>query len=125
MRIQNIVTGWVNYFKDKLGLLSPEIKELAEARLRLCNVCPNNVFNVCKLCGCPVKKKARVLLETCPDNRWKPVYYLVQNKEIILLTEVPPLLRKQFRQFAPTLRSEVVPADLWEEFLSTSPQYKD
>ncbi len=40
MNISNIASGWFNHIKDKLGMLDKETKDLAEARLKICDICP-------------------------------------------------------------------------------------
>ena len=70
-----IATGLVNRF------FSPrEIKELANKRLAICNVCPDNSKNTvsgynvpyrhCTLCGCSLALKPYAKQSKCPVNKW-------------------------------------------------------
>lgn len=54
------------------GRLSTE--ELRASRLAICAACPNMQGGVCSLCGCFLRVKVTMPLESCPDNppRWGP-----------------------------------------------------
>lgn len=70
MNISNIASGWFNHIKDKLGMLDKETKDLAEARLKICDICPRRVKNKCGVCGCQLEAKAKDPNSTCPIKRW-------------------------------------------------------
>lgn len=41
-------------------------------RLEICRSCPNynDLFYMCKLCGCITVAKAKLETQKCPDNKW-------------------------------------------------------
>ncbi len=50
-------------------------QETYDARIATCGACPKRFeitgsFSVCKVCGCPVARKARPADAACPDGRW-------------------------------------------------------
>lgn len=45
--------------------------EVYSERLKICGECENKLkFDICKLCGCYIPAKAKLLLIECPDNKW-------------------------------------------------------
>lgn len=85
MQLNQIIEGWGNLVKDKLNLLAPPIKETAEARLKICDVCPIRKNNVCdpnqiitnvrtkkpvKGCGCNIAAKTLAITAKCPADKW-------------------------------------------------------
>lgn len=46
-KLNEIINGWANVVKDKIGTLDPQTKILAESRLVLCNSCDMRVNNTC------------------------------------------------------------------------------
>jgi hypothetical protein len=69
------------------------------------------------LCGCPVVSKTKSIEETCPDNRWEPVYYLKDWDVVIITTDVPELLRLKLYQYLGSA-PETITQSQWEEFLA-------
>jgi len=47
MSVSHILEGWANVIKDEFGLLKPELKELSEKRLLICNNCSLRNNNTC------------------------------------------------------------------------------
>jgi hypothetical protein len=77
---------------------------------------------VCGACGCPIKKKAKSLEETCPENMWNPVYYEegMSGDFFISLEEVPALLQEPLREYTlkNTNENALFPSyDTWKAFL--------
>ncbi len=70
MEISNIISGWFNVAKDKLGILSPEINTKAEERLKICSACPQRKGDNCGACGCPLVAKVRSPQSNCPIKKW-------------------------------------------------------
>lgn len=94
MAISNILTGWGNYIKEQIGLLSPQIKQKAEERLLICDACPMREHNTCvktrigknietglmvKGCGCNLAAKSMDPNSECPLAKWKK--YKVEDGE--------------------------------------------
>ena len=47
--------------------------EVARQRLKICSMCEKMKWGICKVCGCPLQTKARLLDEICPHpdgNKW-------------------------------------------------------
>lgn len=68
--LNNIATGWLNYIKGELGILSEEIKQKAEARLKICETCEFRVKNSCGQCGCILTAKTKDPNSVCPKSKW-------------------------------------------------------
>lgn len=84
IQISQILQGWANVAKDKLGLLDPALKQEAEKKLLICNECPMRTGNSCdpnkqimhetkgvlvKGCGCNLT--AKILSNSaCPAGKW-------------------------------------------------------
>lgn len=122
-KLNNIIQGWKNDYKDKRGLLPPEIKEIFDERLKICrsNECGKLELFVCGACGCPIKKKAKALTETCPVNMWKPTIYKGDDEEqFILVKEVPPQLRSLLIDYSNNTLDEegAVFLEDWNTFLA-------
>ena len=47
ININEIIEGWANVVKDRIGTLDPNIKQMAENRLILCNSCHMRIGNNC------------------------------------------------------------------------------
>lgn len=45
-------------------------KATLDARLKMCDACPNYHGGVCGLCNCVVYLKSRLKTAACPDGRW-------------------------------------------------------
>ena len=85
MQINQILEGWGNLVKDKLNLLHPPIKAVAEMRLQHCDKCPIRKNNICdpnstithiitkkpvKGCGCNIAAKTLATQAQCPAGKW-------------------------------------------------------
>lgn len=97
MIIGQIIKGWANVLLDKFDLLDPEIKEMAETRLKTCHLCPMRSRSACSTvrkneavkdfyyaaakeerkkgelysgCGCNIAAKTTVTLSQCPLGKW-------------------------------------------------------
>lgn len=80
--IKNIWDNKASIIKGaKNNLIRNEaIEDLAEARLTICDTCPNKsqdcaplIKHCCALCGCSLAWKTRVPEQACPDNRWPSI----------------------------------------------------
>lgn len=75
------MSPWQEY-KKKLGttrpwdMLNPNVEhaseEVAEARMDICNRCPEllRLTKQCKQCGCLMTAKTKLLQATCPIGKW-------------------------------------------------------
>jgi hypothetical protein len=85
MNLNEIIDGWANVIKNHVGLLDPNIKQMAENRLILCNVCHMRQGNSCSRenvgineitkketngCGCNISAKALSPESKCPLSKW-------------------------------------------------------
>lgn len=81
INIVMIINGFFNMFKEKLGIVSREKKELHKNRLEVCMHCVflNKTLNVCERCGCFVKAKTKAdfdlddngkSIDGCPEKYW-------------------------------------------------------
>jgi len=75
INIKEIVTAWGSKINP-----SPELKELAEKRLEICDSCESkdyvkvDKFYRCKECGCPLAGKSFSRKDhACPKNKWVDV----------------------------------------------------
>ena len=64
-KLKEIIDGWYNDANP-----TPEILAMAEPRAKICSECPENIFNICKSCGCPLSKKTKSPTSKCPKNKW-------------------------------------------------------
>jgi len=84
-KLNEIINGWANVVKDKIGTLDPKLKVMAANRLLLCNSCDMRVNNTCstkkvginiitknetKGCGCNISAKTLVPESECPLSKW-------------------------------------------------------
>ncbi len=84
-KLNEIINGWANVVKDKIGALDPKIKQLAENRRLLCNVCNMRIENTCSTkrvgmnkitkkltpgCGCNISAKTLSPESKCPLSKW-------------------------------------------------------
>ena len=84
-KINEIAEGWFNVTKDKLGILDPKIRIMAERRLQICNNCPVRDAGTCSEkrigthvrtgisrsgCGCPLIAKSKSPTSFCPLGKW-------------------------------------------------------
>jgi len=66
-----IIEGHGNNLLDKVGALPADLKGLSERRYALCKSCENfSLQSSCKLCGCYMPAKTKVIDATCPANKW-------------------------------------------------------
>ena len=101
-KLKEIAQGWFNELKDTLGILSPEIKEMALNRLKICLECPIQLDGTCssslsgkavqdfkyntafyselrfkdqeyKGCGCPLSVKSKSSKSNCPLGKFLDV----------------------------------------------------
>ena len=95
MDIKGIITGWANLGLDYFNLLKPELKQVAERRLMVCNTCPMRSGNTCSKktsmaavktfiykgeerikgqsysgCGCNLSAKTIDPEQICPIGKW-------------------------------------------------------
>lgn len=84
MDIRGIISGWANLTLKELNLLSPQIRELGEKRLKICDSCPVRTGNICdpkktilnkngdrvRGCGCQLSAKALSPGSKCPAGKW-------------------------------------------------------
>jgi len=56
-----------------LSLFTPEVKEMAATRLRICEICPELTpkLNRCKKCGCVMPIKVFFKSSSCPLKKWE------------------------------------------------------
>lgn len=122
-KLKAIINGWKNDYLDKKGLLPEPIKELVDSRLATCrsNVCGKLVFKVCTACGCPVKKKSKSLMETCPENMWNPQVYEYEGIMFVSVKEIPTSLWMALAVFIEDKKRPDIPDaiyyDDWVKFL--------
>ena len=64
-KLSQIIEGWSNHIFD-----NPEVKQLAEARAKICASCPENKSNICNSCGCYIPAKVKAPQATCPKDKW-------------------------------------------------------
>jgi hypothetical protein len=84
-QLNEILLGWGNVVKDKIGILDLDTKQLAESRLLICNSCYLRVGNTCspkmvgyntktkelkKGCGCNISAKTLSPQSKCPLDKW-------------------------------------------------------
>jgi hypothetical protein len=70
-RFKEIVNGYKNLVKSKLGLSSEKDEEIFKARRTICNACPHtSALDRCLKCGCPLSAKTRSLTTNCPEGNW-------------------------------------------------------
>tara|TARA_R100000541_G_scaffold13823_2_gene23182 strand:- start:6989 stop:7210 length:222 start_codon:yes stop_codon:yes gene_type:complete len=68
---EQIVNGYSNLVKSKLGISSEKDEEVFIARREICNACPEKTaLDRCGICGCPLAAKTRSLVSNCPDKKW-------------------------------------------------------
>ncbi len=86
MDLKGILKGWANVVKDEFGLLSPELQQLSETRLKICDNCTVRDNNSCSRrrqtthvdtgemvygCGCNIAAKTTLPEKECPAGKWK------------------------------------------------------
>lgn len=84
-KLNEITNGWVNKAKQLMDIADPEVEQLAESRLKICEVCEVRTGFICDPlkkglhvetgkvtngCGCPLASKTRSVNSTCPLGKW-------------------------------------------------------
>jgi hypothetical protein len=70
-KLKEILDGYKNLAKYKLGLSDEKDEEIFSARREICNACPKKTKNDrCSMCGCPLVAKTRSLVTKCPNKLW-------------------------------------------------------
>ena len=98
-KVRSIYYGWRNAFLSRIGWVRPELESLFDDRLAICNACEHKTAGVCTLCGCPVKKKTKSIMEECPDGRWNPPVYEHNGIQFIVVSDIPEPIRSDFRNW--------------------------
>lgn len=85
MQLSEILTGWANVVKDKVGMLDSETQRMSYIRLVHCNACPVRDNNTCSPsrtiknvltdqivngCGCNIAAKTLSPKSECPAGKW-------------------------------------------------------
>ena len=79
MNLLNIIVGFFNLFKQKLGFISKDKKIIYQKRLQICLNCKYLDDDFCLICGCYIPAKTKVnydldkdgkSLEGCPEKYW-------------------------------------------------------
>ena len=83
-----ILEGWGNVVKDEFNILDPKIKQLASARMLICDNCEIRDGSACDPekcgthvetgeiecgCGCNIAAKTLSPNSECPLGKWKKV----------------------------------------------------
>ena len=84
-KLNEIINGWANVVKDRIGTLDPKLKLMAANRLLICNSCDMRVNNTCSTkkvginiitkkekngCGCNISAKTLSPDSKCPLSKW-------------------------------------------------------
>jgi len=87
-KINQILTGWANTVKDRFNMLQPEVKEISEKRLNICNECSMRNGSICDTrrvapnvktgaitrgCGCNLLAKTMSPSSECPLSKWENI----------------------------------------------------
>ena len=82
MSVRNIATGFMNLWREHIGIADDRVEKLAKIRGEICLACPSvlkrgnpsekntDIRVACGECGCSVAAKIRVKTEKCPLNKW-------------------------------------------------------
>ena len=71
---KEIIEGFAELAKDKIGLGDEEVLSLSKKRMSVCKKCEHLLeTGRCGLCGCLLAAKTRSKTSTCPDGRWKDI----------------------------------------------------
>lgn len=72
MNVGNIVEGWFNVARQKLGIADENVEALAKIRGEICIACDRigKENYKCAECGCPIEAKIRAPHENCPIQKW-------------------------------------------------------
>jgi hypothetical protein len=70
-KADDIIDGFSNLAKDKLGLLKKEEITRNEKRMGICNKCPHKTSSGrCSKCGCVLAAKTKCDKCKCPIGLW-------------------------------------------------------
>ena len=72
-KFNEIVSGYSNLVKSKLGLSDEKDEEIFMASRTICNACSyKSALDRCLKCGCPLAAKTRSLdpASKCPEGHW-------------------------------------------------------
>ena len=87
-KINEILTGWANTVRDRFNRLHPEVKEISERRLNICNECDMRNGSICdpmrvsqdvktgalkRGCGCNLLAKTMSPKSQCPLSKWEDI----------------------------------------------------
>lgn len=69
---KQILEGYKNLAKERIGLEDDEIEKMAARRLAICASCPRKSENGkrCLECGCILEAKSRSETSECPLGKW-------------------------------------------------------
>ena len=70
MPLKDILKGAIGISESILNINVDS--ELAKTRLKICAACEelNPISNRCRVCGCFLKHKTRLVKESCPKYKW-------------------------------------------------------
>ena len=71
-KLMQIADGYFTLAKSKLGVLAPEIENVAIARFAICLQCDqfNHESDRCNSCGCMMTAKSMCMECECPLGKW-------------------------------------------------------
>lgn len=87
-KLDEILIGWANTVKDRFNMLQPEVKEISEKRLNICNECEMRNGSICdptrlslnvktgaltRGCGCNLLAKTMSPSSNCPLSKWEDI----------------------------------------------------
>ena len=70
INLRNIAEGYLNLIKKGFRVTNKDVEDLSRWRTNICKECENKENVICKLCGCILAAKTRVLEEKCPIDKW-------------------------------------------------------
>ena len=68
--IRNFIEGNYNHLLSKFDLVPDNLKELADKRKKICEVCPKLQKNKCGECGCSYPEILWSEGKSCPLKKW-------------------------------------------------------
>lgn len=89
---------WFKSVLEGLGNIDnqhPVVLFVKAHRYKECKNCSKNTFNVCRMCGCPLKSKLGSYTTSCPLKKWgqikvdviknndSTIYNVIENNKII------------------------------------------
>lgn len=73
-KLPGIITMASNFAKAMTAYVADGMTDVSaeqlEERLNTCSICPQRNGDACSVCGCPIEKKARQRIQTCPLAKW-------------------------------------------------------